>query len=189
MDMKNEIRKQNKLMRLQMEEAEVREKSALAAANFLGSNIYKHSKTLMLYMPLKNETDTVEIINTAFADGKKVVFPVTNDETYEITPYYAKEDGEFSVGAFHILEPNTKKVADVCDIDVILVPGIAFSKSGVRVGFGKGCYDRLLENTKAIKVGYCYDFQLCNEIPSDIHDVSMDYIVSECGIIKCYIWR
>ena len=139
----------------------------------------------MLYMPLKNETDTADIINAAFADGKSVIFPVTNSETGGITPYYAKADTQFCVGAFQVREPRTKDVADTGDIDIILVPGIAFSKNGVRVGFGKGCYDRLLKDTNAVKVGYCYDFQLCDEILADSHDVNMDYIVSESGIIKC----
>lgn len=183
--MKNKIRKQNKLKRAQMEDAEVKEKSALAAGNFLGSDIYKSCTSLMLYMPLKNETDTAEIINAAFADGKRAIFPVTNSETGVITPYYAKADTEFCVGAFGVREPNTKEAAATCDIDVILVPGIAFSRKGVRVGFGKGCYDRLLKDTNVVKVGFCYDFQLCDEISADSHDVNMDYIVSESGIIKC----
>ena len=64
------------------------------------------------------------------------------------------------------------------------MPGIAFDKHGARVGFGKGCYDKFLAKTQAVKVGFCYDFQLCDEIETDKHDILMDYLVSEKGILK-----
>lgn len=183
--MKNEIRKHNKLMRSQLSEQEVAQKSRLVSNTFLESNIYKNCRCLMLYMPLGNETDTSHIIKEAFNDGKKVVFPVTDAKTGVITPYYADGDTKFKVGAFSVTEPVTGKIARPEDIDVILVPGIAFDRKGNRVGFGKGCYDRLLKSTKAIKVGYCYLFQICDEIPAESHDIKMDYIVNEKGIIEC----
>ena len=183
--MKNEIRKVNKIKRSSMEKAEVLEKSSKACAVFLKSEIYKNAKQIMLYMPLGNETDTTDIINRAFADGKKLNLPVTDAKTGEITPCYFEKDSEFSKGAFSIKEPCIKDIADLSNIDVILVPGIAFDRTGVRVGFGKGCYDRLLKKTSAVKVGFCYDFQLCDKIPSEEHDVKMDYIITENGIINC----
>lgn len=183
--MKNNIRKTYKTKRAQMSQEDVRSKSRIAAKKFLLSDIYKTCKTLMLYMPLGNETDTSEIVKTAFKDGKRLVFPVTDAKTAVITPYYATEHTKFSNGAFSVSEPASTSIASVSDIDVVLVPGIAFAKNGARVGFGKGCYDKLLINARATKVGFCYDFQMCDNISVQAHDICMDYIVTNAEFIKC----
>ena len=164
---------------------EVAQKSHYAAKIFLSSELFKNAKHIMLYKSLGNETDTTDIINAAFRDGKIVSFPVTDAQSGEITPCIATRETEFEKGAFSVSEPTNTEVADVGKIELILIPGIAFSKKGSRVGFGKGCYDRLLQNSSAIKVGFCYDFQLCEEIPSEQHDVTMDYIVTETCMIDC----
>lgn len=166
-----------------MTKKEVEEKSFRACDNFLASDIYKNSKILMLYMPLGNETDTTKIIKRAYEDGKKVVFPVTERESGVITPYFADENAVFEKGAFNVNEPKNGAKADLPDIDVILVPGIAFDRKGARVGFGKGCYDRLLKDTDAVKAGFCYDFQVCDGIPAEKHDVTMDFLVTETEMI------
>ena len=183
--MKTEIRKLNKIKRAAMDVGEVEQKSQSAAKLFLSSPLYENAKHIMLYKPLGNETDTNDVIMSAFRDGKEVTFPVTDPKSGEITPCSATNETEFAKGAFSVSEPVNAKGVDVEKIDLILVPGIAFDKKGTRVGFGKGCYDRLLQNSSAIKVGFCYDFQLCEEIPSEQHDVTMDYIVTETRIINC----
>ena len=183
--MKNEIRKTYKQKRSQMSKDDVTSKSEVASRLFLDSDIYKHCNTIMLYMPLGNEADTHTIIDSAFSMGKKVVFPVTDAESGEITPYYAMADTEFFKGAFSVSEPSGTNRALAEDIDVIVVPGISFAKNGARVGFGKGCYDRLLKQSNAVKVGFCYEFQICEDIPVDKHDISMDYLVTENGLFKC----
>ena len=138
----------------------------------------------MLYKSLGNETDTETIISSCFSDDKKVVLPVTERKSGKITPHYVEKSTEFEVGNFSVIEPKNAETANPADIDVIIVPGIAFDKKGNRVGFGKGCYDMFLPETNAVKVGFCYHFQLCDLIPSDKHDINMDYIITEKGIIK-----
>ncbi len=181
---KNEIRTINKNKRNRMDKLEVEKKSIAAAEVFLASDIYKNAKTIMLYMPLGNEMDTGAIIKAAFDDKKKVVLPVTDVNTGEITPYYVTENSEFVKGAFGVTEPFKGTFADKGQIDVILLPGIAFDRLGNRVGFGKGCYDKFLEDTKVIKVGYCYQFQVETEIEAEIYDIKMDFLITESGIIR-----
>lgn len=183
--MKNEIRTINKAKRAEMSKSDVIEKSRECAKEFLISDFYKNADVIMLYIPLGNETDTTEIIKKAHDDNKRCVFPVTDEKSGIITPYYAERDTDFKKGAFAVMEPCKKEVADINDIDVIIVPGVAFCKNGGRIGFGKGCYDRFLESTRAIKIGYCYNFQLCDEIAGDAHDVNMDYLITESGMIAC----
>lgn len=182
---KNEIRKRNKKLRAALDKWEAAEKSRLASEYFLKSEIYKKAGQIMLYMPLGNEIDTADMIKAAFKDGKKVVLPVTDGETGLITPCYITENTQFRQGAFSVSEPQNCESADMERTDVIIVPGIAYDKKGGRVGFGKGCYDRLLTASDAVKVGYCYDFQICEEIDTEEHDIKMDYLLSESGMVKC----
>ena len=183
--MKNELRKEFKKKRANMDKEEVVEKSIKACKVFLESDFYKKSQIIMLYMPLGNELDTTDIINRAFKDGKKLVFPVTDEDTGAITPCYATEESEFEKGGFSVSEPCDKNVANVKDIDVVIVPGIVFGENGSRIGFGKGCYDMFLKKTTATKIGFCYENQLAEHIPGEIYDIKMDYIITEKGLRTC----
>lgn len=185
--MKNEIRQINKQKRASMNEEDVKKKSSDAAKLFLSSPQYKNSKCIMLYMPLGNETDTKDILQSALSDNKKIVYPVTDAERGVITPYEVSETTEFEKGAFSVLVPKNAEKADVKKIDVVIVPGIAFDKNGNRVGFGKGCYDKFLRNLRVIKIGYCYEYQICHKINRDEFDVLMDYIITEKEMIDCKI--
>jgi len=181
---KNEIREINRRKRSAMAKTEVLEKSLAAEKIFLESEIYKNAKTIMLYMPLGNEVSVTEIMKAAFRDGKSLVFPTTCKKNGRITPRYVKEDTIFQKGAFGVGEPYRAKAAKASQIDVALIPGIAFDKTGARVGFGAGCYDRFLEKLSVLKVGVCYDFQLCGKIAIAPHDIRMDFLLTEKGLIK-----
>lgn len=182
---KNEIRIINKRIRSSLLPVDVAERSVKASEIFLSSDFYTDSSCLMLYKQLGNETDTSLIIKCAFEDGKKLVFPVTDITTGEITPFFAGCNTSFRKGNFSVSEPVGTEIADPLKIDIVLVPGIAFDKSGSRVGFGKGCYDGFLRKTNAVKIGFCYSFQICDSINCDDYDMPMDYLICEDGIIKC----
>ena len=181
---KEELRKINKIKRKEMLSYEVNEKSKMAAEVLLNSEIYKNSKVIMLYYPLGNETDTSYIFKRALIDNKKVVYPITDSNTNEMTAVLVDANTQFSKGAYSVFEPDVKEDFDA-KIDLVIVPGIAFDKRGFRVGFGKGCYDRFLGKIEAFKVGLCYDFQVVNDIENDSYDIKMDYLVSESGMIIC----
>lgn len=181
---KSEIRKIYKQKRADMNKADVAEKSRMAAEAFIASKLYRNASQLMLYMPLGNETDTAAIIAAALADGKKLVLPLTDRKTYEITPVLWDGESELREGAFSVKEPADARLADISRLDLVIVPGISFDMSGARVGFGKGCYDRFLEGISAVKLGFCYDFQLADKIPADEHDVKMDFLVTESGLVR-----
>ncbi len=179
---KAEIRKQNKQKRNNMSKEEVAEKSSVICTYFLQSELYKTAKTIMLYMPIAGEVDTSAIMREAFKDGKRVVLPVTDAEN-NIIPCFAEEDTQFCEGKFSVQEPKNTAIADPKAIDVVIVPGIAFDKSGGRVGFGKGCYDGFLKSTDAVRVGVCYEFQMCEKIPTEPHDEKMDFAVTEKRVV------
>ena len=87
-------------------------------------------------------------------------------------------------GSFHIEEPTGDDIEDIDNIELIIVPGIAYDNRGNRVGRGKGYYDRLLSRTKATKIGIGYDFQLVDEIDSEPHDITMDIVITDSRIIN-----
>ena len=182
--MKKKIREEMKEKRKNMEIAEVMQKSNLAQDIFLKSEQYKKAKSVMLYMPLGNEVSTFEIISDGIKQGKNILVPITDKDTFEISAYRITENTEFEKGTFSVSEPKEKESFDASGIDVVLVPGIAFDRYCGRIGFGKGCYDKFLKDIKAVKIGFCYDFQLVERIKTDSNDVNMDYIITEKEFIR-----
>ncbi|MEJ7556308.1 MAG: 5-formyltetrahydrofolate cyclo-ligase, partial [Aquificaceae bacterium] len=84
-----------------------------------------------------------------------------------------------SPGAFCILEPSKGKEVRPEEVELSLIPGIAFDKAGYRIGYGKGYYDRLFERLGGLKVGVCYEFQVLEEVPRDDWDMPVDLVVTE----------
>lgn len=134
---------------------------------------------VMVYMSSFNEPDTSAIVKYLIDNNIKVVVPISNVNDFTITPSYISCLDDLKKGAYGIYEPDVIYKAKLDDIDLILVPGIAFSKSGDRIGFGKGYYDKLLQNFSGKKVGICYDFQVIESVPASKHDIKMDMIVTE----------
>lgn len=183
---KNEIRKINKELRNNISKDDIKDKSKKACEIFLNSSLYKNSDTVMIYFPLGNETDTSFIIEKIIKDKKTGVLPFTDIKTNEIIPIKFDEATIFKKGAFGILEPVKKTEVLKKNINVAVIPGIAFDKTGQRVGFGKGYYDRFLKDTEIIKVGFCYDFQVTDKIIADPFDIKMDYLITESEMRTFY---
>ena len=93
--------------------------------------------------------------------------------------FYPYDPTAMEIGSFGISEPQTEVAIDPSEIDVIIVPGVAFTLSGVRCGRGKGYYDKYLSRNgfRAIKISVCYKEQLAEEIPSEPHDILMDCVI------------
>ena len=91
---------------------------------------------------------------------------------------------DLSIGTFNVREPNESCLSNSSEINLIFVPGVAFDNNGNRIGHGKGYYDRYLSNTTAIKVGICFESQLVNSIPTEDHDIQMDYVITEKQILS-----
>jgi len=180
---KNELRKYYKNLRQSLTSDTVSEKSNIICGLFTESDLYKNAETVMLYSPIRNETDTRTIIKKAFEDGKRVVLPVTcGDDIYGV---YLTAGSVMAKGRFDVPEPQNAEKADKMDIDIAAVPGIAFDRKGGRIGFGKGYYDRFLKDIRAVKIALCYDFQIADSIDTETFDIKMEYIITESGVIKC----
>ena len=141
------------------------------------------SRVVMAFWPLPDEVDVRPLIDRLVAEGRTVVLPkVTGDETMELRRYTSQAD--LSEGAFHILEPVGEPFVDYEQIDVALVPGVAFDAAGHRLGRGRGYYDRFLAEHLVPRtshlaprlIGVCFPFQRVAVVPVDAHDVVLDQI-------------
>lgn len=175
------------VQRRALSRAQWRANSLLAQQRLLGLDEYLHSACIALYAPLQNEVDTVLLGEKAFSDGKRVLYPLVCG--HEMVFRQIEGGHQLAPGSFGILEPCSVGVDHLADeADLIVVPGVAFDLSGHRIGFGKGYYDRFLQNPalKACLVGFCHDFQVTGDpIPADQHDIRMDIIITESRIIRC----
>lgn len=86
---------------------------------------------------------------------------------------------EYQKGAFNIEEPLSNQIVLPQDLDVIVVPLVAFDSKGNRMGHGKGYYDRYLKQTNALKIGVGFECQKVIALPCEEHDIALDYIISE----------
>ena len=138
---------------------------------------FSHARTLFIYSSLSDEVDTTTLLDSLALCGKTVVLPkVVDAENMELRLYIGRQD--FAVGSYGIMEPTGKLFTALHDIDVAVVPGMAFDRNGHRLGRGKGYYDRMLaQMPQAYKIGICFDFQLMENIPHDTHDISMDEVI------------
>ncbi|MBI3034189.1 5-formyltetrahydrofolate cyclo-ligase [Candidatus Woesearchaeota archaeon] len=167
-----------------MEQGETSKKSAAIQERFSGLTEYSEADTIMLYWATGNEVSTKEAIRQALELGKRVVLPVTNPGNNELVPVQLKSIANTRKGAFGITEPIGEPV-EPGEIDIIVVPVVAFDEEGDRIGRGLGYYDRFLKKTRCIKVGFAYDFQKADNVPQEEHDVRLDKVVTETRVIEC----
>lgn len=147
--------------------------------------------TIMSFMPFRGEVDVLPLTRNLWAEGYLVAMPKIDRGTNRMKVYLVKSMADMEPGACGIMEPkkNCALVQNV-SIDLVVMPGLAFDRAGGRLGYGGGYYDRFFrdwmeEGLKIpTKVGVCYDRQLADKIPMEIHDCRVDCVVTEQGILE-----
>ena len=142
---------------------------------------YRQAGVVMAYAAIGSEADMWPIIRDALAQGKCVALPVCVDKRRMQAVRY---DGRLRVGRMGILEPVGETLAPEA-IDWMLIPGLRFTRDGVRLGYGAGYYDAFLPGTRALRIGVGYEAQLADGLPSQPHDVRMQALLSELGLFAC----
>ena len=143
------------------------------------------SQLFSIYIPIKNEVETDLIVDALNLRGAKILVPAYSTKIKGYLFCQFKNWQDLEKGPRGILQPKIIKPVDPSLVDVAILPGLAFSKRGVRLGYGKGVFDRLFSNSKAIRIGLAYDFQIVDEIPKEEHDLVMDMVVTEKNVIRC----
>lgn len=177
------MNKEDIRIRIKAQKTLLSDQEKLQAARDAFALLEKHAafvmaSNILMYHSLPDELSTLEFIDK-WSSRKRFFLPRVNGVNLDILPY---DRSRLSLGAFHIEEPQGDDVADISQIEMVVVPAVAYDRNGNRVGRGKGYYDRLLATTKATKVGLAYDFQLVDEIDAEPHDVKVDIIITNGGI-------
>lgn len=152
------------------------------------SELFENSKSIMCYLSMKDEVQTYEIVDYALRQGKSVCVPYIRDKAGIMDAVVIHDLNELVRGDFDILTVNTLNVniVNIEEIDLIIMPGVAFDQYGHRLGMGAGFYDRFLDKADRAKlVGLAFSCQVLEDVPSMPHDYLVHYIVTKDGIINC----
>ena len=180
---KNAIRKRIVSRRDALSALEIASLSKEVAAQFLSSAAYTAASTLALYCSIRSEVVTSGIFAAAQLAGKRILYPRTVGTTLE---FVAVENLEALVASrFGIYEPQAGEAVPLAEIDLLVLPGVAFDVHGVRLGYGLGCYDRALAAVvRPTLAGLAYDFQVVASLPREEHDIPVDIVVTEKKILS-----
>ena len=149
-------------------------------------DVFKQAETIHIFISKTDEPDTSPIIESAWELGKTVAVPCVVPDTFKLFHSQLNTFKDLSSGALGVLEPSPKvRVAmNPENFDLVIIPGVAFDHLGGRLGYGKGYYDRFLEQTGAFRLALAFDFQVLVRVPTEKLDVSMNAILTESGIIE-----
>ncbi|HEX2786050.1 MAG TPA: 5-formyltetrahydrofolate cyclo-ligase [Ilumatobacteraceae bacterium] len=134
---------------------------------------YQGAHSVMAFVGFKGEPDTDPLFARLAVDGKRLLLPRVEPSGIVV----ADGNSPLVASKFGVQEP-TGPAVDVAEIDLVIVPGLAFTPAGDRLGYGQGYYDRLLPTVSAPTVGVCFEDQLVDEMPVAAHDVRVGAVVS-----------
>jgi len=173
----------------------VQENSSKIIQKLLSLDQLREARVIAAYLPINNEVGTKAIINRLSSRKIKILLPcyLKDQHRYVFGEFLGWQDLE--EGPYGILQPSPPvrlrspkddegSVIDSSKVEVAIIPGVAFDRRGVRLGYGKGVYDRLLSKSNALKIGLAYDFQVVDEIEKEEHDLLMDLIVTDKRVIR-----
>ena len=134
-----------------------------------------------VYLASPQEIDLSPFILKMLARGGKVVAPRWNDETYELAVLRGLDEAHLKQGPMGIREPAKAEIVSPEEVEAWLVPGLAFTRNGKRLGYGGGWYDRLLARASkdSLKLGIAHAFQVVDDLPSEPHDILLTCIVDD----------
>lgn len=177
------IREQIKAYRKTLSDAEVLKLSS-QIESMLYEEIHKQERMdILCFYPLETEVNLFALYEKLLKEGYRLYFPKTYPE--EILFYRIDSMRDFKIGAFQIMEPysTTDRFLFRNEPCLCIVPGLAFSKDGHRIGYGGGYYDRFLKRKDIFKIGVCFEKQIIEFKPQG-YDVDMDAVITDQNIYK-----
>ncbi len=193
---KSTLRKQTLLLREQLPVEKRVAHNAMVTENLLNLPEYQQAETVLGYMNFGSEYASELWIAQVLADGKRLVLPRVNRHTNRLDLYLIEDlDTQLAAGLWNIREPviqRCERLIDINEVEFVLVPGIAFSRDGARLGYGGGFYDKLLAPLKAegkrllpALVAAGFALQIVNQIPQEETDVKVQWLVTEKETVNC----
>ena len=171
---KKELRREMKRQTLALTESEIKRQSEAAMKILLQQVEFRRPSMVALFAPLADEIQLLPLVEKLSC---RVVLPRVEGDDME---FYDYDSRAMQIGSFGIVEPQGVEPVEAEQIDLMVVPGVAFTAAGDRLGRGKGYYDRYLsrEGFRAFCVGVCYEHQVVESLPVEPHDKAMDEVVS-----------
>ncbi len=167
------------LVKLNLQKEEDRKrKSEIIKKKLFGTKIFQKAKRVMFYISFDGEVDTKEMIKEAIKSGKMVAVPVCGKGRI-IKPVILPTKAKLKKGPYGVCEPAIKRSINLENLDLVIVPGVAFNKKGNRLGRGKGCYDYFLKKfpQRIPTIGLAFDFQILPSLPATSEDVSVNKVI------------
>ncbi len=147
--------------------------------------LVRDQETVMAYTSKEKEVNTAPLIAALLRHGNPVVVPIIVKADISLRLSYLRDFSVLVPSTFGVPEPIGSEIpAKGEEVDTIILPMLGFDRTGGRIGYGAGYYDRFLEKYPALrKIGIAFAFQEIDRLPLDENDVRMDYIVTEEGIV------
>ncbi|OGD98620.1 5-formyltetrahydrofolate cyclo-ligase [Candidatus Curtissbacteria bacterium RIFCSPLOWO2_01_FULL_38_11b] len=173
------VRRELLIMRKKLSTDDVIRKSGIIEKkliNFLSKIDFSH---ILVYSPVNNEVLISDIADFLIRSQKKIYLPayLKTEDSWILSEFKHFDDLEF--GPFKILQPKNSMPVELGIIEVAILPSVALDKQGIRLGYGRGVYDKLLADFKGLKIGMAFDFQIVDKIASAKHDLVMDVVFTD----------
>ena len=185
---KEEIRRKILKKRLSLSPEDIRDKSRQVFLNLTETVEYRNSQNIMFYVATRSEVQTEEMIKMSIKMGKNIFVPIILPECINLAPSKIFDfDIELEKGKKGILEPKKEyyRLFPTENIDLIIVPGVAFDLSGNRIGRGFGYYDNFLRKVRSSAkiIALAFEMQIVKKIITDKNDIPVHKIITEKRII------
>ncbi len=170
--------------RLKLEPEEHRGKSILIQRKLMSLPIFDRSRRVAIYASFRGEVETWLIFEEGLRERKEMLLPIVREGGIDFALATNRE--ELGPGRYGILVPpqEPERFRAPEEIDLILVPAVAFDMEGYRLGYGAGYYDQALIKMRGKKVGLAFDFQILDKLPSTPSDARVDMIITETRMIE-----
>ncbi len=176
---KHALRTQVRRVRKELAPEEVRSASARIQRRVADLAAFKTARVVGCYVALPHEVQTAKLMEKAWASGKKVCVPARETQGGDYRMAWLERGEATARGSYRIPQPAEFRPAPVRDIDLVIVPAVAFDRRGRRLGHGGGHYDRLLAGCRGLKVGLAFEVQIVDSIPTEHLDIPVDLVVTE----------
>ena len=175
--MKKEIREKYIRIRNSLEKNKIYENSRFITKKVLDLDVFKKYENILIYSSIGSEVYTKEMINNLLKTKNVFLPKVISSGQMEFFKINSLND--LKIGKYNILEPRTK-IKYEKQKSIVIVPGVAFSKSKYRIGYGGGYYDRFIkENKKNLYIGICFDEQITEFDKFEEYDQKMDIVITK----------
>ncbi|MCM3692422.1 5-formyltetrahydrofolate cyclo-ligase [Neobacillus niacini] len=185
MNEKNSRRKEMKELLSGLSKPNYEDYSYKIARNLYNHEDWKQAKVIGVTISKQPEVDTYQIIRKAWESGKEVVAPKCHPKEKILTFHKITQFSQLESVFYGLLEPIIEKTIEVMpkDIDLLIVPGLAFTREGFRLGFGGGYYDRYLPQYSGKTISLAFDFQVIPQFTIEEHDIPVSIIITNDEVI------